>query len=352
MKESMKNILTVHFLKGRARRAFTLIELLVVIAIIAILAAMLLPALARAKSSAAKIKCASNLRQLGAAINLFAGDNNEMYPPAGDCTGATGGSPEISFDMLVFYYISGAHLTYNQLRNIENANGWPRALGPAIVLCPADTGPDTGWVLNNAQEYNLPMARRTYAMNSIGIMNPNNGDGTIEATGGWTTPPAHPGQAYQIPPVVGGVGILWGTDDQAGNIWNAAGYKTSVVQKPANTILLAEHPFGRNVADNIWPAICIGPYASDAGDANGDEAQVAPNDTDNQGAALLKNHGGTFNYLLHDNHVQPMTMQQTAGPGNTNVDGPWSVPAQNGFPAASGSGPLGYWVITKPNGNY
>src|ERR1022692_1607778 len=95
-------------IRSSTSRAFTLVELLVVIAIIAILAALLLPALSKGKGQAQSVACKNLLRQIGLGLQMYVQDNG-CYPPL-----AERGATALCFDRLYPYYpVSWTNASWN-----------------------------------------------------------------------------------------------------------------------------------------------------------------------------------------------------------------------------------------------
>ncbi len=149
--------------KRRVFAGFTLIELLVVIAIIAILAGMLLPALAKAKTKAQGIQCMNNTKQLTLAWRMYADDNADRIPFAyADEAGANARLAWITGILDLANPTAPAN--WDVTRDIERSPLWPycgRSAG--IFKCPADTS--TGKATSGARKGQIVPRVRSVSMN-------------------------------------------------------------------------------------------------------------------------------------------------------------------------------------------
>ncbi|HEY1662963.1 MAG TPA: type II secretion system protein [Verrucomicrobiae bacterium] len=156
-----------------SKRAFTLIELLVVIGIIAVLAAILLPALAAAKDRAQTIHCVNNMRQWGTAFIMYSSDNREVVPEEGNTGNSIGASgTATTADNVDYAWYNCVAPSINQPRLIVLYGGFSNPKNPplpttaSIYACPTCAAPVTGAPIGYSSPPDVNKAFFMYGENS------------------------------------------------------------------------------------------------------------------------------------------------------------------------------------------
>jgi prepilin-type N-terminal cleavage/methylation domain-containing protein/prepilin-type processing-associated H-X9-DG protein len=228
----------------RTRKGFTLIELLVVVAIIAVLVAILLPALGRARENARTILCGANLRQIGMGLLMYSQNNNDQIPKATD-------NASVSWDSLIGPYLSGNPT----VKNLGAANVTVDKEQSRPFFCPSDK------VLRSLPNVEpRSYSRILFSMDTI----PG-------------APPGYdsPYESYWLP------------------------INVNQVASPARTFLILEWHVYDNIRGNNWSSFMPFNYFSDL------DNPILINDL-HYTAKMGKFHAGNSNFLFFDGHVQTL----------------------------------------------
>ncbi|MBR6240880.1 MAG: prepilin-type N-terminal cleavage/methylation domain-containing protein [Lentisphaeria bacterium] len=274
----MKDRFEPRFHQSGSPRSFTLIELLIVIAIIAILAALLLPALQSAKRTAFIVGCANKQKQLMTSVHQYIGDTQYVTPAK-----SGGGNNDSLWERLILKYTPMADLDVGP-RGTPNCKGQKDFTSIKMFQCPADKYP------RNSVADGYPI--RTYAMNH----SPGGGTGNEEKVGD----------------TVGGQSICNDSNDGRG-FWVSLKY--AKIPMPSRMIYFVEYvPSKDHSRSNRtgffsawWSSISCPSQQSEAW--GGDETAGGESSKFNSITTTL--HNNMWNYAFCDGHVSLMYPRAT-----------------------------------------